>query len=65
MTFLVYYIKKEGVYMIERPYYLELLKTYRDVTLVKVLAGIRRCGKSTILTMLHNDLMINLSLIHI
>lgn len=45
--------------MIERPYYLELLKTYRNIPLVKVLAGIRRCGKSTILTMLHNDLMIN------
>lgn len=45
--------------MIERPYYLELLKTYRNIPLVKVLAGIRRCGKSTILTMLHNDLIKN------
>ena len=35
--------------MIVRPYYLDLLKTYRDVPLVKILAGIRRCGKSTIL----------------
>ena len=38
--------------MIVRPYYLDILKTYRDVPLVKVLAGIRRCGKSTILDML-------------
>ena len=29
--------------MIVRPYYLDLLKTYRDVPLVKILAGIRRC----------------------
>ena len=29
--------------MIVRPHYLEMLKTYRDVPLVKILAGIRRC----------------------
>ncbi len=43
--------------MIVRPYYLEKLKTYRDVPLVKILAGIRRCGKSTILDMLKDDLI--------
>ena len=42
--------------MIIRPQYLNILKTYRDVPLVKVLAGIRRCGKSSILDMLQNDL---------
>lgn len=42
--------------MIIRPQYLNILKTYRDVPLVKVLAGIRRCGKSTILDMLRDDL---------
>ena len=43
--------------MIVRPYYLDILKTYRDVPLVKILAGIRRCGKSTILDMLRDDLI--------
>lgn len=43
--------------MIERPHYLNLLKNYRDVPLVKILAGIRRCGKSTILDMLKDDLI--------
>ena len=43
--------------MIVRPYYLDMLKTYRDVPLVKILAGIRRCGKSTILDMLKDDLL--------
>lgn len=38
---------------------MEWLKTYRDVPLVKILSGIRRCGKSTILEMLRNDLMNN------
>ena len=45
--------------MIIRPQYMELLKTYRDVPLVKILAGIRRCGKSTILEMLQDDLLKN------
>lgn len=42
--------------MIIRPHYMKMLKTYRDVPLVKVLAGVRRCGKSTILEMLRDDL---------
>lgn len=45
--------------MIIRPYYMDTLKKYRDVPLVKVLAGIRRCGKSTILEMLQDDLIRN------
>lgn len=43
--------------MIVRPHYMEMLKKYRDVPLVKILAGIRRCGKSTILEMLREDLL--------
>ena len=43
--------------MIVRTYYLDILKTYRYVPLVKILAGIRRCGKSTILDMLRDDLI--------
>ena len=42
--------------MIIRPQYMNTLKTYRDVPLVKILAGIRHCGKSTILDMLRDDL---------
>ncbi|WP_312104056.1 ATP-binding protein [Pygmaiobacter massiliensis] len=43
--------------MIVRSAYLEILNTYRDVPLVKILAGIRRCGKSTILEMLKEELI--------
>lgn len=43
--------------MIIRPHYMDILKTYRNVSLVKILAGIRRCGKSTILEMLQEDLI--------
>lgn len=43
--------------MILRPQYLNILRTYRNVPLVKILAGIRRCGKSTILEMLRDDLL--------
>lgn len=42
--------------MIIRPHYLDALRTYRDIPLVKILLGIRRCGKSTILDMLRKDL---------
>lgn len=43
--------------MIIRTRYLDILKTYRDIPLVKILSGIRRCGKSTILDMLEKDLL--------
>ncbi|MCD8082607.1 MAG: AAA family ATPase, partial [Clostridiales bacterium] len=43
--------------MVIRVQYMNKLKTYRDVPLVKILAGIRRCGKSTILDMLQEDLL--------
>ena len=43
--------------MIIRPQYMDTLKLYRDIPLVKILAGIRRCGKSTILDMLPDDLL--------
>ena len=42
--------------MIVRPYYLNILKTYRDVPLVKILAGIRRCGKSVMLELIKQEL---------
>ncbi len=42
--------------MIVRPQYIDILNTYRDVPLVKILAGIRRCGKSTILEMFKDNL---------
>lgn len=40
--------------MIERTEYLELLKRFKDKDLIKVVTGIRRCGKSTLF-----DLYIN------
>lgn len=43
--------------MIRRPHYMEVLRTYRDVPLVKILAGIRRCGKSTLLEMWRTELL--------
>ena len=43
--------------MIIRPNYLEKLKPFIGVKIVKILAGIRRCGKSTILEMLRHELI--------
>ena len=50
-------LKQGGDTMIVRTHYLNTLKNYRDVPLVKILAGIRRSGKSTILDMLKDDLI--------
>lgn len=45
--------------MIDRPMYVDAIMNYVDTPFVKVLTGIRRCGKSTILKMimekLHNE----------
>ena len=43
--------------MIIRPYYLEKIKPFIDIKLVKILTGIRRCDKSTILEMLKQELL--------
>lgn len=38
--------------MIYRPMYVDKIMRYTDVPFVKILTGIRRCGKSTILKMI-------------
>lgn len=42
--------------MIYRPIYVEKILQYIDTPFIKVLTGIRRCGKSTILKMLMQDI---------
>lgn len=42
--------------MIIRPDYINAIAPYIDTPLVKILAGVRRCGKSTILAMLREEL---------
>ena len=42
--------------MIIRPDYIEAIKPFIDAPLVKILAGVRRCGKSTILVMMAEEL---------
>ncbi len=43
--------------MVIRPDYLEKIKPFMNVKLVKILSGIRRCGKSTILAMMKQELI--------
>ena len=43
--------------MIQRPEYLSELKKFKDKELIKVVTGIRRCGKSTLLEMYKNYLI--------
>ena len=42
--------------MIVRPDYLGAIRPFIDAPMVKILTGIRRCGKSTIFLMLHDEL---------
>jgi hypothetical protein len=50
------FASRELFYMILRPQYLDLLKTYRNMPLEKILVGIRRYRKSTILEMLRRTI---------
>lgn len=43
--------------MIKRPEYIKEISKFIDVPLVKILAGVRRSGKSTILEMMKNELL--------
>lgn len=43
--------------MINRPDYIEALKPFIDKPLVKILAGVRRCGKSTIFELLKEEFL--------
>jgi len=45
--------------MVKRPDYLAKLVGYRDKELIKVVTGIRRCGKSTLLGQFHSWLLEN------
>ncbi len=45
--------------MIERNEYLDILKRFKDKDLIKVVTGIRRCGKSTLLDIYKNYLLQN------
>ena len=42
--------------MIERPLYVDKIMAYVDTPFVKILTGVRRCGKSTILKMLIKEM---------
>lgn len=42
--------------MIDRPRYIEKLNRWRDRDLIKVITGVRRCGKSTLLRMFADSL---------
>ena len=43
--------------MILRPDYIEAVKPFMDAPLVKILTGVRRCGKSTLFEMIRQELL--------
>lgn len=42
---------------IDRPTYLKTLRSWRDKDLIKVITGVRRCGKSTLLRLFQDELL--------
>lgn len=42
--------------MIQREHYLKKIRPFYDSDLIKIITGIRRCGKSVILSQIHNEL---------
>jgi predicted AAA+ superfamily ATPase len=54
-----YNISRGGYPMIARDNYMERLKAYKDNKLIKVITGIRRCGKSTLLLLFRDYLLQN------
>lgn len=43
--------------MIARKSYIDRIKSYKDMQLIKVITGIRRCGKSTLLKLYKDELI--------
>jgi predicted AAA+ superfamily ATPase len=48
--------KRQVIALILRPAYLEKIMAYTDAPFVKVLSGVRRCGKFTVLKMVEEEL---------
>ena len=45
--------------LIERKQYMQMLRNLKDQNLIKVISGVRRCGKSTLLQMFADELLQN------
>jgi len=45
--------------MIKRPYYVKQLAAFRDTRIIKIISGVRRCGKSTLLELFRLHLLKN------
>ncbi len=55
----VLYISKKGAIMKKRPLYLDKLIDFKDQDVIKVITGIRRCGKSSLLELFAKHLKSN------
>ena len=57
ITYYAYNIKKEVITMVKRDLYLDKIRPFIDKPFIKVITGIRRCGKSTILMMIKEEIL--------
>jgi predicted AAA+ superfamily ATPase len=48
--------KRRGDVIIERPEYIKQLLSFKDKKIIKIVTGVRRCGKSTMFELYQNEL---------
>jgi predicted AAA+ superfamily ATPase len=56
---LLYKNKTDMQQLIERKQYMQILRNLKDQNIIKVITGVRRCGKSTLLQMFADELLQN------
>lgn len=52
-----YDIENEVIYMIKREQYLKRIRPFYDSEMIKIITGVRRCGKSVLLKQIKDELM--------
>ena len=57
---MVYNVYERVITMVERKEYLDFLIKLKDLNIIKVVTGIRRCGKSTLFELYKKYLVDNL-----
>ena len=50
--------------LVSRPYYLDFLRRHKDRPIIKVVSGIRRCGKSTLFKLFQDELLADTNDMH-
>ena len=56
LTLIMLFLTQEKIMLIKRNEYLENIRRFYDSNLIKVITGIRRCGKSVLLSQIQDEI---------